>query len=368
MLKHEYTALPAAVLGALLSVIAPHKALAAIEADRNSAVIFVYQRIGEDSVPSGGITVDQFRDHVSELKAGGYHVLPLPAIVDGMKPGAAPLPAKTVGITFDGAYGPTVAAAQKILDEADMPFAVFFAADQADGGSADHMTWSQLKTLKKDKRVTLGLLPAAYAHMTESDADASSALINRAVSKYHDAFGEDAQFFAWPYGEYSAALKKQVAGYHFRAVFGQQSGVVYPGADMLALPRFTMANDYADLDRFRLTASALPLPVTDVVPDDMVLGAQGPPLIGFTVTPDIKNLSRLSCFISDLGKAPLTRPGGNRVEIRLGEPLQDRRTRVNCTLPDGQGWRWFGMLLLTPGIADDDSTAPPAADDADDEQ
>jgi hypothetical protein len=331
----------------------------------NSVVIFMYQRIGEDSVSDGNTSLEQFQSHVEELKAGGYHVLPLSDAVAAMAPGAPPLPEKSVAITFDGAYMATIATARKILDAADFPFTIFFSGDQADGGSPDHMTWSQLKSLKKDKRVTLGILPAAYAHMTDAGTD-GPALINRAVSKYRENFGEDAQFFAWPYGEYSAALKKQVAGYHFKAVFGQQSGVVWPGADMLSLPRFTMTDEYADLDRFRLTASALPLPVSDVVPDDIVVAdARKPPLVGFTVAPEVKSLSRLSCFVSDLGKAPIVRPGGGRVEIRLKDPLQDRRTRINCTLPDGQNWRWFGMLLLAPGIASEDASAPDDSADTD---
>ncbi|HEX2752263.1 MAG TPA: hypothetical protein VHP34_03990, partial [Alphaproteobacteria bacterium] len=130
------------------------------------------------------------------------------------------------------------------------------------------------------------------------------------------------------------------------------SGVMHAESDFMALPRFIMTDIYGDIDRFRLTANALPLPVADVMPDDMVM-ADNPPMIGFTVSPEIKDLDRLSCFISGLGKAALVKPGGNRVEIRLDEPLVDRRTRVNCTIPDDtiipgqpQSWRWFGMQLV----------------------
>jgi hypothetical protein len=131
---------------------------------------------------------------------------------------------------------------------------------------------------------------------------------------------------------------------------------------MLALPRFTMTDDFGDLDRFRLTAGALPLPVTDVVPEDSGNLAQNPPAIGFTVAPEVKDLSRLSCFVSDIGRTGVMRPGGGRVEIRLEAPLQDRRTRVNCTLPDGGNsrWRWFGMLLVLPGIEERDTDIPSA--------
>jgi hypothetical protein len=204
-------------------------------------------------------------------------------------------------------------------------------------------------------------MPSAYAHLIGNEPEANAAMLNKAVSKYREAFGEEPELFAWPYGEYSSALKKQIESYDFDAAFGQQSGVVYAGADFLALPRFTMTDNFGDLERFRLTANALPLPVSDVTPEDTIL-AQNPPMIGFTVTPRISDLSKLSCFISDVGKAGIMKPGGNRAEIRIDTPFMDRRTRINCTLPDDTlipgetpSWRWFGMLLIDPRYGADES-------------
>jgi len=329
-------------------------------ADQNAAVIFVYQRVGEDSVPDSNISLEQFQEHITELKKGGYSVLPLPQIMDALKNGN-PLPPKTIGITFEGAYQTTLANAVPLLEDAQLPFTVFFASDMADGGAEGHLSWSQIKKLRKNKLVNLGILPAAYEHMVNNNAEQNAALINRAIARYREMLDTDPVFFAYPYGEYSLALKKQLAGYHFKGVFGQQSGVVDASADFLALPRFTMTDEYGDLDRFRLTANALPLPVSDVVPEDTLL-AKNPPVIGFTVAPEIKNISKLSCFISSLGKVPLNRIGSNRIEIRLEQPFLDRRMRVNCTLPNSavtpgepKGWRWFGMMLILPSVEEDDA-------------
>ena len=365
--KHKCAALYSAILGLGL-LLAPVHATYAAESDRAGAVIFVYQRIGDDSLPQGSISLDQFKEHIKELKTGGYNVLPLPKIIDALK-GGDTLPQKTVGITFEGAYTTTLSAAVPLLDEAEIPYTVFYASDMAEGGSPSHMTWKQLKDLKKDKFATLGILPSAYAHMVGQADAANAALINKAIAKYKEQFEEDPQFFAYPYGEYSAALKKQLATYPFRAAFGQQSGVVHAKSDFMALPRFTMTENYGDLERFQLTASALPLPVSDIIPDDTIIKVN-PPVIGFTVAPEISNLSKLSCFISGVGKAPLDKLAGGRVEIRLKDPLDDRRTRVNCTIPDdtiipgqGQSWRWFGMLLIAPDIDEDANSAPPAQQD-----
>src|SRR5690606_27795943 len=155
-------------------------------------------------------------------------------------------------------------------------------------------------------------------------AEENAALINRAVTRFRAEFGAEPEFFSYPYGEYTPALRQQVSEYKFVAAFSQHSGVAYAGADYMSLPRFIMTDTFGDLDRFTLTASALPLPVTEVMPDNMVV-TENPPPIGFTVTPEIRDLGRLSCFISGLGKAELVRPGGGRVEIRLDSMLEERR-------------------------------------------
>ncbi len=366
--KHKCASLYSAILGLGMLLSTMHPALAE-ESDRASAVIFVYQRIGDDSLPQGSISLDQFKEHIKELKTGGYNVLPLQKIVDALKDGDT-LPAKTVGITFEGAYTTTLNAAVPLLDEAELPYTVFYSSDNADGASPSYMTWKQLKDLKRDKFATLGILPSAYAHMVGQTDVQNAALINKAIAKYKEQFDEDPAFFAYPYGEYSATLKKQLSGYTFKAAFGQQSGVVHTKSDFMALPRFTMTDNFGDLQRFQLTASALPLPVSDVIPDDTVI-KNNPPLIGFTVAPEIKNLSKLSCFVSGVGKAPLTKVGGGRIEIRLKDPLDDRRTRVNCTVPDetvipgqGQQWRWFGMLLIDPEFDEDAGSASTAGTDS----
>ena len=352
--KHKYSGLYRNLCGAVVGLgmlfSAPF-AHAGITADRSSAVVFLYQRIGEDSLPQSSISIDQFKEHIKELTTDGYTVLPLQDIIRALKDGDA-LPQKTVALTIEGAWISTLQNALPLLQEAGLPFTLFISTDNADGSQPNHLDWKQLKNLKKNKLVDLGIMPAAYVHMTAYSAAENAAFINRAVTAYKENMGEDARFFAYPYGEYSNEIRTQLSGYPFMAGFAQQSGVMHAESDFMALPRFIMTDIFGDIDRFRLTANALPLPVADIMPDDMVM-ADNPPMIGFTVSPEIKDLDRLSCFISGLGKTELVKPGGNRVEIRLDEPLVDRRTRVNCTIPDDtvipgqpQSWRWFGMQLV----------------------
>ena len=357
-----YTSLRALVYMCLtLMILNTPSHAATIEADGANAVVYVYQRVGDNGSPQISISTEQFQEHIRELQSDNYTVMSLPKIIDAIKNGES-LPQRTVAITFEGAYIATLGNAMPLLDAANFPYTIFFSTDMADGSNPGHLTFNEIKNLRKNKLVTIGILPSAYTHMVDLSTEQNASLINKAVAKYREMFNEEPEFFAWPYGEYSAALKKQLSNYSFKAAFGQHSGVLYKGADLMALPRFTMTDMFGDIDRFRLTASALPLPVTDVTPDDMSI-KQNPPLVGFTVTPELTSLSKLSCFASGIGKIAVKRLGGSRVEIRIDEPLEDRRTRINCTLPDdtvipgqGQIWRWFGMQLIEPAYTDE---APP---------
>ena len=53
-----------------------------------SAVIIMYHRFGEDSLPSTNIGIDQFEAQIGELVTGGYSVLPFPGILPPLPPGA----------------------------------------------------------------------------------------------------------------------------------------------------------------------------------------------------------------------------------------------------------------------------------------
>lgn len=362
MSGYEYRRLYKAITAAIfaLSLFICQNASAAISADKSTAVIFMYQRIGEEQTAQGNISLEQFQEHITELTRGGYSVLPVPKIIEAMKDGTG-LPPKTVGITFDGAYQATLANVVPLLTDTQLPFTIFFASDMAEGSNPAHMNWDQLKKLGKNKLVNFGILPAAYEHMVSQTSEQNAALINRAVSRYREMMGKPPTLFSYPYGEYNATLEKQLKSYNFNASFGQQSGVIYAGSNFMALPRFTMTDDYGDLDRFILTANAQPLPVNDIVPEDTML-VKNPPLIGFTVTPEISQLGKLACFGSNLGKLPLTRIGNNRVEIRYNKPFTDRRIRINCTLPNNivtpgepLRWRWFGMLLISPAVEEENS-------------
>lgn len=324
----------------------------------NSVVVLAYQRVGEDNMPQASLATDQFAAQMQELQSGAYTVLPLAEAMTAVREGK-PLPPRSVVITFDGAYQSMLANAVPLLDDKNYPYTVFYNSEAADQQDPGALGWDDLKKLARNKNVTLGILPAYYAHMTTATMAENTASINKAIGRYHDQFGADPQWFAWPYGEYSLALKNKIGEYAFTGAFGLQSGVVDAQSDTKALPRFAMNDLSGDIDHFKQTASALPLPIKDLSPEDPLLH-DNPPMIGFTVSRDVGSLDKLSCFISSDGKVAIRRVAGNRVELRPEKPFTDRRTRVNCTLPAGPAapgedprWRWLGLVFVDPEYSEE---------------
>ena len=140
----------------------------------------------------------------------------------------------------------------------------------------------------------------------------------------------------------------------FLAAFGQQSGVAYSKSDPFSIPRFTLTETFGDMDRFVMTANALPLPVSDIAPEDSFKTTS----IGFTLSKDISPfIKSLDCFSSTAEK-PVIDTINSRVEIRFKTPPA-QKLRINCTLPveqssgDDTRWRWFGLMLTSHDAADE---------------
>ncbi len=320
--------------------------------DDKSAVIFTYFAVGNDDAPSASITTDQFRQQIEELTTGGYTVKPMPDIIDAFAAGKS-LPPRTVALTFDGADRSILNDAVPLLKEKELPFTVFVPADKVASGKPPFMTWDDLRDLKKTGLATFGLHPSSYAVLDDVSETDIKRQINNSLAAIRKELDMDATLLAYPYGEYNTSIKNIVKTMGLKAAFGQQSGVAWAGDDRFALPRFTLTERYGDMDRFMMTANALPLPVTDISPTNPHLTTLSP-AIGFTV-PDAlaKSLKSMSCFSSSDEK-PKLEIINNRVELRLEKPFMEDRPRINCTMPvatsagEDPRWRWFGMLYTVP--------------------
>lgn len=339
---------------------------ASLPEDVTAATIYTYFSIAatKDTDDSSSATeqstlsLDSFTAQLDELTSGDYTVMSLPELIQAQQAGRS-LQRRTLALTFDHIDDTFITTIAPLLSDRNIPFTVFVSAgqlDQKQGG----VTWDSLRKLLKQKGVTLGMTAYNYGHLAAWPKDKLAADTNQARSRIREELQADPLFFAYPYGEYSPLYREVVEQQGFAAAFGQNSGVVSKDADTLTLPRFTITEEFSDLDRLRMTTSALPFPVSDVEPESMVL-SEKLPFPGFTVPAAIpaSDLKSLTCFASGAGQMTINLLGHNRVELRFPHSLTDGfatwRGRINCTLPVKSAddpadvrWRWLGFLYAVP--------------------
>ena len=331
-------------LGLSISAVAGHGMAESPVDDERGSIVFAYSRFGEDQYGPGSTTLDQFDAHIAELGDGGHTVLSLPVLLEKLRDGT-PLPDRTAALTIDDAHRSVYTEAFPRLKAAGLPFTLFVAPDPIDSGAESHMTWAQVREVARSG-ATIGVLPAAGLSMPQRTVQQNASDLTRAVQRVEAELGVKPTLLAYPFGSYGSAIRELAQRQGFAAAFTQSSGVVHSRSDRLALPRFVMNEAFGGIDRFRLAANALPLPVADVTPADPML-TQNPPSLGFTVAGGVGDLDRLACFVAGQGRTGLERLDGNRIELRITEEFPPGRTRLNCTLPAGEGrWRWFGMQFF----------------------
>ncbi len=318
------------------------------------AVVLMYHRFGDDRFPSTNIRMDQFSDHLAELAHEKYTVLSLSEIITRQQAGED-LPDRTIGISMDDGYKTIYDNAWPLLKEAGFTFTVFVSTDAIDGENANMMSWDNLREMAASG-VTIAPHTGSHLHLPLYGPLKAAEDIERSKRRIKEELGTVPPLFAYPYGETSTAIRQLVIEAGFDVAFGQHSGAFSARDDRFYLPRFALNERYGDMGRFKTAVNALPLPVSDITPEDVFLdgknNANNPPAIGFTLTQPMERLAQLSCFLSHEGKADIQSIGDIRFEVRVETPFPKGRTRLNCTLPatgkDAGRWHWFGQIYYLP--------------------
>jgi len=233
------------------------------------AVALIYHHVSEDTPALTSVTPAAFEQHLNYLAEHQFNIWPLSRILDALDKNRK-LPANTVAITFDDAYRSIYTEAFPRLRKRNWPFTIFVSSESIDNGYADYLNWDQLREMAKAGN-EIANHSHSHAHLVRRLKGESNtrwqnrvrADIKMAADRIKHEIGSSPSLFAYPYGEYSQALKAIVRSMGYRGI-AQQSGAIGAHSDFLALPRFPMATNYADLERFAIAVNSRPLPVTAV--------------------------------------------------------------------------------------------------------
>ena len=213
-----------------------------------SVPILLYHRLGATVADGMTIKTTVFEDHLKYLKANGYHVIPLRALVDYyLKKGPAPAP-KSVVIVEDDAHKSVYSDMLPLAKKYNIPVTVFV-YPSAISNAKYAMTWDQLRTLQKNgfdiqshtfwhpnfKHDKKKMTPTEYEKFV-------TVQLKKSKDRLEKELGTPVDMLAWPFGIYDDYLLKRAAEVGYKATFTIEAHHASPRDSVTKLPRYLLIN------------------------------------------------------------------------------------------------------------------------------
>ena len=308
---------------------------------KNSAVVFMYHKFGVSKYPSTSVTIEQFDEHLKEFSKSKYSVESVEFIIDSII-NDGDLPENTIGISIDDADKSFYEVGWPKFKEMGFPVTLFVNTSTIHENNKNYLNWDQIRELVNEG-VTIGAHSHSHYHMADLSIEEVRDEIEISNNIFLKELGSIPPLFAFPYGEANEQIINLLKEYKFKVAFGQHSGVINETSNLYYLPRFSLNERYAEIDRVKFAANAKGLGIYDFIPTDPTI-SENPPYIGFSLL-DEKLVPSIDCFVFD-SKGQVEKElfkFNERIEIRLKRKLTEGRSRVNCTAKGSDNqWRWFG--------------------------
>ena len=305
----------------------------------------MYHRFNESKYPSTNIQMNIFEEQVNIIKKSGYKFLNpnnFHKIYDKEKL------EKTILLSVDDGYNSFYKHAWPYLKNNQIPFLIFISTEAV--GKKGYMGWNEIKEIEKYDFVTIGNHSHSHDYLVNFSYDEFKKDIEKSIKIFEDNLGYNPKFFSYPFGEWDLAQKKFISK-NFDFGFGQHSGVIDLNKDKYELPRFPINEKYGDLERFKFIVELLPLQYKEVYPQEKIIDNNNPPDMKVEFFKDQK-INNINCYSNegngwDSSKLKIEK---NILKINFRDKFNTRRGRINCSMKDEMGWRWFGIQFIVKNI------------------
>ncbi len=317
----------------------------------NHCVVLQYHNFSEKTPAITSVTADQFDEHLAYLKNNEFNVMALADVALSVRH-QLELPEKCVSLSIDDTNISVYKTAYPKLKKLGWPFTVFINTSSIDKGYKNNMSWDQIREMSENG-ASFENHGHDHSHMIRKKNQETERQwltrigrnIQTAQFRINQETGKEPTLFAYPYGEYNPALVNLINAMGLTG-FGQQSGPVWPDANMGALPRFPMAANYANLQGFITKVNSLPLPVVRAEPyDPLVEPGNFRPTLKLTLTHGKYSRNNLRCYVNGSDKVEMiwSKTDKDSVSITPQFDLHPGRLRTNCTMPSSQKGRfhWY---------------------------
>ena len=220
--------------------------------------ILVYHKFSKTRAEKMTLTETDFDTQMNYLKQNNYHVISLDQLMDFLDY-KAPLPEKSIVITFDDAWRSAYDIAVPILIKYGFTATFFIYTDFIGGGKA--LSWKNIKELSKSG--------FDIQCQTKTHRNLSIPKKNESFKEYFNAIEEeiaypknlfkkmldkDCRYLAYPYGETNNLVIAILKKYGYRAAFNlrRESNPFF--IDKFKINRSVIYGNY-DMERFKACAS-----------------------------------------------------------------------------------------------------------------
>ena len=306
--------------------------------DEQGILSLMYHRFDENKYPSTNIKMDVFKQQIEIIKKNNFGFFDPKNFSEEFNKVKTD---KKILITIDDAFLSFYENAWPFLKENQIPFILFTSTDFI--GKKGYMNIDQLREVEKESFAYLGNHSHMHEYMVTFDFNKFTNDIDRSIEIFNNLFNYNPIFFSYPFGEYSLEQKNYISS-KFEYAFGQHSGVIDLNKDPYELPRFPINEKYGDLKRFEFLIKLLPLQYSEIIPEDKLIINNNPPKMEIKFFKEQKNLSAINCFSDEGGSWNNSNIEliENTLVVHFREKFNFRRGRINCSLNDNEGWRWFG--------------------------
>ena len=303
----------------------------------------MYHRFNENKYPSTNIQMEIFKKQIDIIKKNNYEFYsPERFDLDFNIPKLN----KKILITIDDAFSSFYENAWPYLKKNKIPFILFVSTEPI--GKNGYMTWEQIREIEKEDFVFIGNHSHSHDYLVNYNFENFKKDIDKSIKIFEKKIGYNSVFFSYPFGEYSLEQKKYI-NKKFKYAFGQHSGVIDLNKDKFELPRFPINEKYGDLKRFEFLVKLLPMQYKKIEPEDKFLTEiNNPPKMFVEFFSEQKNLNRINCFSNEGNKWDNSeiKLENKKLIIKFRDKFLFRRGRINCSLNDDDGWRWFGIQFV----------------------
>tara|TARA_X000000950_G_scaffold220514_1_gene265589 strand:- start:53 stop:1105 length:1053 start_codon:yes stop_codon:yes gene_type:complete len=309
------------------------------EPKEKGILALMYHRFEENKYPSTNIRIDVFQEHLNIIRENNFSFLNPKNFESEFNKVSEE---KKVLITIDDAFSSFYLNAWPILKKDKIPFILFVSTEAV--GKRGYMSWDEIIEISNEEFVFIGNHSHSHEYLVKYNFEKFKKDINKSIKIFEKNLGYNSKFFSYPFGEYSLEQKNYITK-NFDFAFGQHSGVIDLNKDKYELPRFPINEKYGDLDRFKFLIKLLPIQYKVIIPEEkLLLNSNNPPELIIEFFNNQPKINEINCFSNEGGEWKNSKLNykKNKIEVIFDEKFLPRRGRINCSMQDNNGWRWFG--------------------------